>query len=294
MAEDWHARARALAQRAGLDPRYLRRLRWIRKARAVRRAGAAPLRWSRFVLLDPEPDNFTYDLDNEDELATWVAAVTGGAPADAARLIAEARDDAELARRLHAATRRHRAWSKPAPAFGKRLGWYALVRLLEPEIVVEAGVHDGLGSLVLLRALERNRAGGAVAGRLISFDVNPAAGWLVGSDPAWDLRVTSTQTGLAPLLAELPGVDLFLHDSDHAYAHERFELATVADHLRPGGVLMSDNVHATAALAEVSRERGLAYHTFTERPRGHFYGGGAVGAARRPPRSETPAGPALH
>ena len=294
MAQDWHAGARALAQRAGLDPRYLRRLRWIRKARAVRHAGGSPLRWAPFVLFDPEPDNFTYELDNEDELATWVAAVTGRATADAARLLGEARDDAELARRLQAATRRHRAWSKPAPPFGKRLGWYALVRLLQPEIVVEAGVHDGLGSLVLLRALERNRTGAGVAGRLISFDVNPAAGWLVGRDPAWDLRVTSTQTGLTPLLAELPGVDLFLHDSDHAYAHERFELATVAAHLRPGGVLMSDNVHATSALAEVSSERGLAYHAFTERPRGHFYSGGGVGAARRAPAPETPAGPALH
>lgn len=292
MAADWHARARALAQVVGADPRYLRRGRWIRKARAVRRAGHSPLAFAGFVLADPEPDNFTYELANEDELADWVAAVAGCAPGEARRLIDEGRFDPELARRLRAATARHRLWSKPAPPLGKRLGWYALVRLLVPAVVIEAGVHDGLGSLALLRALEHNRAAGH-DGRLISFDVNPAAGWLVGADPGWELRIESTRAGLPAVLAAVPGVDLFLHDSDHAYAHERFELDAVAAHLRPGGVLVSDNVHATSALAEVCAERGLDYHVFTERPCGHFYGGGAVGAGRRV-ASPAPGEAALH
>jgi hypothetical protein len=55
----WHATARGAAQRLGLDPRYLRRLRWISKARAVSSVGA-PLHTNlSFVLTDPEPHNFT-------------------------------------------------------------------------------------------------------------------------------------------------------------------------------------------------------------------------------------------
>lgn len=111
----WHATGRRAVQRIGLEPRYLRRLRWISKARAVRRVGA-PLRANvRYVLSDPEPDNFTYELANEAELAAWVQAVSRATPDEVNRLLAEARTDPVLAERLRRATDRRWWWSKRSP-----------------------------------------------------------------------------------------------------------------------------------------------------------------------------------
>ena len=276
----WHATGRRAVQRIGLEPRYLRRLRWISKARAVRRVGA-PLRANvRYVLSDPEPDNFTYELANEAELAAWVQAVSRATPDEVNRLLAEARTDPVLAERLRRATDRRWWWSKRSPPFGKRLGWYALTRLLRPALIVETGVHDGLGSLTLLRALERNEEEGA-PGRLVSFDINPAAGWLVSEHRLWELRLESTQAGLGAVLDGGPPVGIFIHDSLHTYDNERYELRAAALHLAPGGVLISDNAHATPALAETCAEFGLQMFTFHERSRDHFYGGGVTGAGRR-------------
>lgn len=276
----WHGTARGAAQRLGLDPRYLRRLRWISKARAVSSTGA-PLHTNlSFVFADPEPHNFTYDLANEDALAGWVQAVSGADAGEIQRVLGEPRDDGVLQDRLGAATRRHWWWSKAAPPFGKRLGWYALARLIRPAAIIEAGVHDGLGSLILLRALERNAEDGA-EGRLTSFDINPAAGWLAGPDSRWELRIQATRDGLEGVLAVSPPVGIFIHDSLHTYDNELWELRTVAPALAPGGVLISDNVHATPALAETCAEFGLAYSEFVERPAAHFYPGGAMGAGRR-------------
>jgi Methyltransferase domain len=277
----WHARARGLAQRLGLDPRYLRRLRWLRKARAVRRSDGSLGRHLGFVLTAPEPDNFTYEISNEAELADWVQAVSGRDSELVQRMLAEPAQDAVLGERLRAATRRRWWWSKAEPPFGRRRGWYALVRLLAPELVIEAGVHDGLGSLLLLRALERNAEDGD-DGRLVSFDVNPAAGWLVGQDPRWELRIESSRTGLPAVLDRGRPVGMFIHDSLHTYEHELWELRTVAARLAPGGVLLSDNAHATPALADCCQEFGLIHHVFVERSADHFYRGGAVGAGRRP------------
>lgn len=275
----WHAAARRAAQSLGLDPRYVRRLRWASKAKAVRRVGA-PLRGNlAFVLSDPEPDNFTYALQNETELAAWLAAVTNADAELAARLIDEARRDAVLATRLHDAAARRWLWTKPAPPLGKRLAWYALARLLRPALIVETGVHDGLGSLVLLRALELNGEEGH-AGSLLSFDVNPAAGWLVGSHPLWELRIQSTTDGLE-LLERRPPVGLFIHDSLHTYEHERFEFEVATARMSTTGVLLTDNAHGTRALADVCREAGLCYFDFHEVPADHFYPGGAMGAGRR-------------
>jgi Methyltransferase domain len=273
--------ARRAAQRVGLEPRYLRRLRWISKARAVRRVGAPLLANLRYVLIDPEPDNFTYELANDVELAGWVQAVSRRAPEQINRLLAEARADSVLAARVRGATARRWWWSKRSPPFGKRLGWYALTRLVQPELIVETGVHDGLGSVVLLRALERNAKEGA-PGRLVSFDINRAAGWIVGAHPLWELRIESTQAGLDAVLEAGPPVGIFIHDSLHTYENERYELRTAALHLAPDGVLISDNAHATRALADTCEEFGLQTFAFHERPLGHFYTGGVMGAGRRP------------
>lgn len=54
-------------------------------------------------------------------------------------------------------------------------------RLAKPSRVIEAGIHDGIGSLVLLAALERTR-GECAPGELVSTDVDDTAGRIVGQD----------------------------------------------------------------------------------------------------------------
>ena len=276
----WHATARVAAQRIGLQPGYLRRLRWITKARAVRRSGARVNQHLGYVLGGAEPDNFTYELSNQAELVSWVAEAAGSSEVQVRALFAEAEADRVLAERLAAATARRWFWSKRSPPFGKRLAWYALTRLRRPALVVETGVHDGLGSLILLRALERNREEGA-EGRLVSFDINPAAGWMVGAHPLWELRIEPAVDGLPGVLGQRGELGVFVHDSLHTYENELAELDLAAAALAEDGVLISDNAHASTALADTCERRGLRYFHFQERPEGHFYGGGAIGAGRR-------------
>ena len=283
----WQAKARAIVQRLGVEPRNFRRVRWLHKARVVRACDAALWRNARFILIDPEPHNFTYEIGNDSELAAWVAEVSGCDPDTALALLREPDHDEVLSRRLRAATRGHWLWAKSEPPLGKRLGWYALVRALRPRLIIETGVHDGLGTLVLLRALERNGEDGA-RGRLVSFDVNPAAGWLVGEDPSWEFRREASQQGLPGVLSRGQPVDMFIYDGWHSYEHERDELQLVAPHLSPAGVLLSDDAQVTSALADVCVARELSFSAVFVRPQRHFHPGTALGAGRR---AGAPAGP---
>jgi Methyltransferase domain len=174
----------------------------------------------------------------------------------------------ELARRLAS-----RADRNDEPRFGRRLGWYALVRALRPELVVETGVHDGLGSALLLLALRRNGTG-----RLLGFDIDAASGWLVPDElrDRYELVIGDIGETL-PRALDGERVGLFVHDSLHTYEHERFELELALGHADDRLVLASDNAHATTALANVCAEHGLRFALFRERPRDHFYPGAGLG-----------------
>jgi hypothetical protein len=278
-SQAWQATARRTVQTVGLDPRYLRRVRWLHKAAVVRRDHASLRHNLRYVLLDPETDNFTYDLANQGELAAWVAAATGCPRLDARRYMDEPAFDADLQQRLQTATAGHWWWSKRRPRFGKRLAWYALARILKPDLVIETGVHDGLGSLLLLRALERN----GPRGRLVSFDINPQAGWLVGSHPQWDLRIQHSQEGLASVLAGPADPGLFVYDGLHTPEAETADLELVLPRMASWGVLVSDDAH-NGAMSALCAHHGLEYHEVAEHPLGHFYPGSLLAAAQPAPR----------
>lgn len=275
----WQARARAAAGRLGVDTRHVRRLRWIHKAHAVRGSGAIIGSNLRFVLLDPEPDNFTYPIANEPDLIRWVASVSGCGEIVAERWLTEPAADAVLLSRLRAATSGRWLWTKRLPPFGRRLGWYALARAFAPSLAVEVGVHDGLGSLLLLRALERNQEEGR-HGRLVSFDVNPTAGWLVSAHPLWELRIESSHDGLPRVLQDVGTLDYFVYDGWHAYEDERHDLDLVIDHLSPAGLVITDDAQVTHALRDTCDDRGFSYAEFQEFPDGHFHPGVVIAVGR--------------
>ena len=269
------------ALRKRIDRRKFGRIRWVRKARELRLRDAPLHRHLGYLLADPEVDNFTYDLANDRELAAWLAETFGVPDEEAMGLIAEARNDRVLQSRIDAAAASRRWSMKARPLLGRRLGWYAIVRLLKPRRVIETGTHDGLGSLVILAALDRNGREHDIEGQLVSLDLDPRAGWMVGRHPRFTRIIGSTSETLAPALREQ--TDILLHDSDHSYEYERFELSLAAEAMVP--TLLSDNSHVTTALRDVCRERGGHYSFFQERPRDHFYPGGGIGVGVLPQRS---------
>ena len=260
--------------------RRLNRFRWVAKYRALRSFGVSPRSEpgvaARFILLDPELDNFTYDLANEHELPAFVAGVTRSGAREAAAHMFELRTDHVLRAELEAQTR-GRLDTKRRPEFGHRLAWYALARWLKPQLIVETGVQDGLGSMVLLRALERNSDEGA-PGRLMSFDLLPGSGRLVSERyrANWELVIGSTFDTLPGALAGR-SVGMFVHDSLNTYECEQFEFGVAMKHA-DARLLLISNRAAVGGLRDVAKAHGLPYSEFHEQPL-HFYPGTPQGVA---------------
>jgi len=234
--------------------------------------------------------NYTYRLSerNRKHLAWWVSNVTDKSVREVESLFAELeenerfRSDLEVAAR--AGDRKHefsKAEAQQLPErLGRRLGWYALVRILKPGLVVETGTDKGLGSVVLAEALMANGEG-----RLVTIDIEPASGMLLTS--RYDEVVTRIIGDSVASLGSLTSVDLFIHDSDHSAEHEEAEFRCVAPALSPKAVLVSDNSHATDVLEQLSREWSRNFLFFKESPTGHWYSGGGIGISW-PSRTPTP------
>jgi len=150
---------------------------------------------------------------------------------------------------------------------------YYCARIMRPSVVVETGVFDGVSSAFLLKALDDNRHGRLCSIDLparapvrastdkMAFDTLPAGvdpGWLVPDvlRGRWTLRLGASRELLEPWLAELGTIDLFFHDSLHTHENMTREYGAAWPHLRPGGLLLSDDVFWSAAFRHFARRVG--------------------------------------
>ena len=139
---------------------------------------------------------------------------------------------------------------------------YATTRALRPRLVVETGVCYGVTSAYILKAMEVNQQG-----HLDSVDLPPLAkdadkhvGLLIPEElrSRWALHRGVSSQVLSPLLVQLGSIDLFIHDSLHTYRNMQREFAAVWPYLRPGGVLISDDVEGNAAFRELVGRSDIA------------------------------------
>lgn len=257
---------------------------WRRPARYrfARSYYAAPLREiRRWLFRSNETTNFTYDLAvlNRGHLAGFVAVVAGIDLESARGYVEEVRADSDLAAHVHELTL-HSRFGNVADStarYGRRMGWYALVRALKPRLVVETGVDKGLGSCVIAAALLRNADEGS-PGRYIGTDINPDAGWLFSA------RYAAAGTILyGDSVESLRGldevVDVFINDSDHSAGYEAAEYETVEHLLAPHSVVVADNADVTDELFRFAVRTGRSFLFFREEPVDHWFPGAGIGAA---------------
>lgn len=256
------------------------RLRWFTKYRALRelRSQVSFRTKLAFVLFDPEIESYTYELADEPRLVGELAQVLGCAESELTRYAEETRTDPELNARL----RRHMRWrsdTKRHLPLGHRLAWYLIVRARKPELVVETGIYKGLGSLVLLRALERNREDG-FPGDLMSFDTASASGELVRPElrVGWMRFVGSTQDLLPPALRGRR-IDILFQDTPHTEENQRFEFGVALEHAGEKLLLLDGSGGDTPTLEAMAAENGGSHHVLFAPSRDHVYQGSNIALA---------------
>ena len=237
----------------------------------------------RWLFTSREKTNLTYRLSaaNMEYLSTAVSTVTGVSVEEAKAFIDEIESDEELRAHIREATlASSRRYSCDIEArYGRRTGWYAVVRAVKPKVVVETGVDKGLGSCVLAAALLKNRDEGH-DGHLYGTDIDTGAGFLLCGRYA-EVGEVLYGDSIESLAALEETIDVFVNDSDHSTDYERREYETVSEKLSYNAVILGDNAHVTDKLFRFAQRSGRKFLYFGELPVDHWYPGGGIGFAYR-------------
>jgi predicted O-methyltransferase YrrM len=234
-----------------------------------------------WALRSREHYNYSYDLQplNLQYLASFVSVVTGRPFDEIESYLREIDSDQALKQHVVSRNRQHkeRYVADPEARFGRRMGWYAMIRAAKPRLVVETGVDKGLGSVVLAAALMRNTAEGH-SGRLVALDINPNAGYLL-TKPYTQVAEMMYGDSLESIARLQDKVDFFIHDSDHSAEHERKELHAIEAKLTPNAFVLSDNADCTDELLKFALGTGRRFLFFAEKPKNHWWPGDGIGVA---------------
>ena len=241
------------------------------------------VRWS---FRSKEHYNHTYDLTelNRQYLDSYISVVSGHDLASIEKYSRELEGDEAFRNVLRERTRmsRDRHNCDEEPRYGRRLGWYALVRATRPRVMIETGIDRGLGTAVIAAALKRNSEEG-FPGEVLATDILPDCGHLL-AEPYKNFCRVLIGDSVSSLKQLTEPVDLFIHDSNHDPAYEWAEFLAIEPRLHPGSIVMSDNSQATSRLLEFARRRGQAFLYFQDAPRDHWWPGDGIGAAFVPGR----------
>jgi len=148
-----------------------------------------------------------------------------------------------------------------------RILLYVIVRAIKPKIIIETGVMHGLSSSFILKALEKNEEG-----KLFSIDApsykktgpvnqdgymealphGKEPGWIIPSTikNKWELKIGKSKDILPLLIDSKEQLDFFIHDSEHTYENMMFELKLAWNKLKPGGIIVCDNIDANKSFED--------------------------------------------
>jgi predicted O-methyltransferase YrrM len=168
---------------------------------------------------------------------------------------------------------------------------YWLVRKLKPKTIVQTGVCNGLSSAFMVLGLVKNGS----EGKLHAVDMPPIfdsqdAGWKIkgkvygvvipeGKSSGWIVPDAyrdrfavwsgDAKALLPKLVDKVDAIDLFYHDSDHTYDHMMFEFREAKRKLKPGGLIVGDDVSWNASVWDFADEHAVPSYNYK----------GAVGVA---------------
>lgn len=228
--------------------------------------------FSRWALTSKEVTNFTYDISelNIKYLSSIISDATDVNIVKINSYIDEINANENLQNqysiKLNASI--HASRLDERLKLGRRIGWYAIIRALKPQVVVESGIDAGIGALAILEALKLNDQEN-FKGEYIGIDIAENAGSLIKDDYQKFSKIIYRDS-IETIKSIKSKIDLFISDSNHDPLYESQEYEAILPKLSKNGMILADNAHCSDALYEFSIKYNRIFKYFHEMPVNHW------------------------
>jgi predicted O-methyltransferase YrrM len=227
-----------------------------------------------------EFSEISYDVEPEglSSIAAAVATMTGVPHSEvlayAAELLGDETFRSRYAQRVQSTRLRYTC--DTSVRYGKHVIQYVIARSVRPRLVVEAGTLNGLGSLAICRALQRNAVGGN-PGSLVTVDVRTDRGeFLDGNEGGIVSRVIADSVDVVSAPGE--PIDFFIHDTTSDAEHSARQFAALERRLSDRCVVLTS--WFTQPFIDFCERNDLAFVEIADRPAAHWYTGSRYGLGR--------------
>jgi predicted O-methyltransferase YrrM len=230
----------------------------------------------RWAIQKTENDNFYYELTekNRKDLVSMLSMILNISTERLNRYHEEIINNFELRNQIENILKNTNL-ADIRVGFGRREAWYLITRVMKPKIVIETGVHHGVGACVITSALKKNHEEG-FQGKYIGIDIDVTAGILLKS-PLNNYGSIIYSDSLEALRQIDEKIDIFINDSDHSVDYEEREYELINNKLSDKGIILGDNSHANSVLRDFSNMSNRNFVFFKEEPADHWYPGAGVG-----------------
>ena len=138
---------------------------------------------------------------------------------------------------------------------------HGIARGISAKSVIETGVAYGWSSLALLLAIH-DQAGASLVSTDMPYVKMNNERWVGCTVPDelrrhWTLIRRADRQGIPKAIRLLPEIDLCHYDSDKTYQGRMWAYPKLWNHLRPGGVFISDDIGDNLAFKNFSETLGI-------------------------------------
>ena len=135
---------------------------------------------------------------------------------------------------------------------------YRLTSHLSVARIIETGVAYGWSSLAFLLAMQESGGSGVLISTDLPYskETERYVGWVVPEKlrGGWTIIRKADQSALPEVLSKLSKIDIAHYDSDKSYHGRMFGYAKLWSSLKPGGLLISDDVGDNLAFLRFARD----------------------------------------
>jgi predicted O-methyltransferase YrrM len=232
----------------------------------------------KWIFASNEDTNFTYGLTSKNklEVSHALSLITGESVQKILEYLEEIESNASIRKHISSITKLHKDSNADLNVeYGRRIYWYALVRILKPKLVLETGLDKGLGGILLCEGILKNLKEG-YSGNYIGIDINPEAGYLLTGKYA-EISKILYGDAIKSINQLTKKFDFCVSDSDHSEDYEYREYFAMLSKLSPNGIIVGDNSHCSDKLAKFSLAQDRPFIYLNEEPLNHWYPGGGLG-----------------